>query len=186
MSELQKSRYEMKYLITESQADAIRRLVQTRLIPDAHSHGNSMGYRVRSLYLDSRDLTCYNETQCGTKESFQAPDSLLRRTSELARVSGNQAPCHRCDLQASSNGFSPFCRTVTSRSKPLADHVVAKHSPMNAKLCVSSAYFAIALVPSEEFSSTTIAKPTNRLPAINIASLSTARCSAAVTNQDMD
>ena len=71
MSELQKSRYEMKYLITESQADAIRRLVKTRLMPDAHSHGNSIGYRVRSLYLDSRDLTCYNETQCGTKNRFK-------------------------------------------------------------------------------------------------------------------
>ncbi|MDA8563295.1 polyphosphate polymerase domain-containing protein [Mariniblastus sp.] len=71
MSALQTSRYELKYLITESQADAIRRLVKTRLLSDEHSHGNAIGYRVRSLYLDSRSLTCYNETQCGQKNRFK-------------------------------------------------------------------------------------------------------------------
>lgn len=71
MSALQTSRYEMKYMISESQAIAIRRLVKTRLVPDEHSHGNSIGYRVRSLYLDSRSLRCYNETQCGNKNRFK-------------------------------------------------------------------------------------------------------------------
>ena len=71
MSALQKSRYELKYVITESQADAIRRLVKTHLASDEHSHGNAIGYRVRSLYLDSRSLTCYNETQSGTKNRFK-------------------------------------------------------------------------------------------------------------------
>ncbi len=71
MTALQTSRYEMKYLISESQASAIRRLVKTRLVPDEHSRGNAMGYRVRSLYLDSRNLKCYHETQCGNKNRFK-------------------------------------------------------------------------------------------------------------------
>lgn len=71
MSNLQTSRYEMKYLITESQASAIRRLVTTRLTPDTHSLDSGIGYRVRSLYLDSRSLTCYNDTQRGIKNRYK-------------------------------------------------------------------------------------------------------------------
>jgi hypothetical protein len=98
MSDLQTSRYELKYLITESQAAAIRRLVQTRLAPDAYSDDSSIGYRVRSLYLDSRNLTCYNETQCGQKNRFKlrirfyddAPDApayleIKRRVTDMIR-----------------------------------------------------------------------------------------------------
>jgi hypothetical protein len=71
MSALQTSRYELKYLITEAQANAIRPYVVARLAADEHSGAGSIGYRVRSLYLDSRHLACYHQTQSGEKNRFK-------------------------------------------------------------------------------------------------------------------
>lgn len=120
MSALQTSRYEMKYLITESQADAIRRFVKTRLESDEHSHGSEIGYRVRSLYLDSRKLTCYNETQCGEKNRFKlrirfyddAPDPDAHVFLEIKRritnvICKSRAIVSRRDAELLLRGASP-------------------------------------------------------------------------------
>ena len=69
MQSYQTSRHELKYLITEAQADAIRTETLAYLVPDAYSKGN--GYQVNSLYLDSRDFACCNDTRCGTKNRFK-------------------------------------------------------------------------------------------------------------------
>ena len=71
MSTFQAKRYELKYLITERQAAAIRTDVATWLKPDEHSRFGGIGYRVQSLYLDSRSLTCYRQTMSGEKNRFK-------------------------------------------------------------------------------------------------------------------
>ncbi len=70
MIRLQASRYELKYLITESQAKAIRGEVCARMKPDAFTNGIP-GYHIRSLYLDSRHLACYQQTNDGVKNRFK-------------------------------------------------------------------------------------------------------------------
>lgn len=71
MNNHQASRYELKYLITETQSRAIREYVLAHLRPDDNTEPNSIGYQVESLYLDSKKLTCYNQTQQGYKNRFK-------------------------------------------------------------------------------------------------------------------
>lgn len=72
MKSFQVSRHELKYLVSESQADAVRSEIRTYLRPDINAGaGGDNSYRVQSLYLDSRDSQCYNETLCGNKNRFK-------------------------------------------------------------------------------------------------------------------
>ncbi len=71
MQSFQVSRHELKYLVTESQASAVRSEIQGFLRPDRNGGSDENGYRVQSLYLDSRDSQCYNETLCGNKNRFK-------------------------------------------------------------------------------------------------------------------
>jgi len=71
MKTFQASRYELKYLIAESLADAIRAEVLTHLNSDKNSMAGSRGYRVQSLYLDSKRLHCYQDTLQGNKNRFK-------------------------------------------------------------------------------------------------------------------
>ena len=71
MQSLQVSRHELKYLVSESQASAVRSEIQAYLRPDKNTGSDEHGYRVQSLYLDSRDSQCYNETLCGNKNRFK-------------------------------------------------------------------------------------------------------------------
>ena len=70
MSNLQASRYELKYLVPESKAKLVRKEVAMRMKPDAFSCGSN-GYHIRSLYLDSRQLACYQQTNDGVKNRFK-------------------------------------------------------------------------------------------------------------------
>ncbi len=71
MQSFQVSRHELKYLVTESQASAVRSEIQGYLCLDRNMGEDKNGYRVQSLYLDSRDSQCYNETLCGNKNRFK-------------------------------------------------------------------------------------------------------------------
>ena len=71
MKTFQASRYELKYLITEQLANAIRAEVLMHLQSDANSVAGSRGYRVQSLYLDSPRLACYQDTLQGNKNRFK-------------------------------------------------------------------------------------------------------------------
>lgn len=71
MKTFQASRYELKYLISENLADAIRAEVLTHLQSDENSVSGSRGYRVQSLYLDSPRLHCYQDTLQGNKNRFK-------------------------------------------------------------------------------------------------------------------
>lgn len=67
----QASRYELKYLVSEAAASAIRQRVLSYLQPDENTTPDSVGYRVQSLYLDSSNLTCYSQTMHGIKNRFK-------------------------------------------------------------------------------------------------------------------
>ncbi len=71
MKSFQVSRHELKYLVSETQASAVRSAIQSCLRPDINTGASDYGYRVQSLYLDSRDSRCYHETLCGHKNRFK-------------------------------------------------------------------------------------------------------------------
>jgi len=71
MQSFQVSRHELKYLVSESQASAVRSEIQAYLRHDKNMGSDEHGYRVQSLYLDSRNSQCYNETLCGAKNRFK-------------------------------------------------------------------------------------------------------------------
>jgi hypothetical protein len=69
---IQTQRFELKYVVREETALAIRRFVSCHLKPDdfaASLPGNS--YPVHSLYLDSHELETYQAVQCGEKNRFK-------------------------------------------------------------------------------------------------------------------
>jgi hypothetical protein len=70
MSSLQASRYELKFLISEAKAKAIQKEVAARMKPDTFTK-DEFGYHIRSLYLDSRHLDCYQQTNDGVKNRFK-------------------------------------------------------------------------------------------------------------------
>jgi hypothetical protein len=60
------NRFELKYMITLQQAERLRRVLRTYVVPD--EHGDSDGhYTVTSLYYDSPSLRCYWENEDGVK-----------------------------------------------------------------------------------------------------------------------
>ena len=64
---LRSARYELKYIVSESQARAIRAYVEAYLPPDQHMN-TADGYLVSSLYLDSPDLELYRQTATGHRD----------------------------------------------------------------------------------------------------------------------
>jgi SPX domain protein involved in polyphosphate accumulation len=65
-------RFEWKYVVTESMADAIRRFVTTYLDRDAYMAGKGpTGYRIYSLYMDTVDHALYRQTMEGIKNRFK-------------------------------------------------------------------------------------------------------------------
>lgn len=118
MNNHQASRYELKYLIPESQALAIREHVLAHLQPDDNTEPNSIGYQVQSLYLDSRKLTCYSQTLKGFKNRFKLrirfydnnPESpvyleVKRRVTNV--IQKKRAVVHRSSAEAILRGHLP-------------------------------------------------------------------------------
>lgn len=69
---LQLQRLELKYIISEEKALAIRDFVQAYLELDEYSANKpNNSYRIHSLYLDSDELTTYWETINGNKNRFK-------------------------------------------------------------------------------------------------------------------
>jgi SPX domain protein involved in polyphosphate accumulation len=68
MAAFETFRFERKYVVTESAADAIRRFVTTKLVRDAYMAGNGpTGYRIHSLYFDTAGCAIYRQTIEGHK-----------------------------------------------------------------------------------------------------------------------
>src|SRR6476469_5397570 len=69
---LMESRYELKYLISESTARQVRAFVRQYLELDEYGEGQpNMSYPVHSLYLDSDDWKIYWRTVNGDKNRFK-------------------------------------------------------------------------------------------------------------------
>ena len=57
-------RHEYKYLITNGQLEVLRTRVQSLMLPDPYTNGQG-NYRIRSLYWDDYNNTCYYENENG-------------------------------------------------------------------------------------------------------------------------
>ncbi|MFW6153986.1 MAG: VTC domain-containing protein [Planctomycetota bacterium] len=69
---LQSSRFELKYLIDEPRARAIRDFARSYLAPDKHAPDTPTGdYLVNSLYLDNQDLALCRATLTGQRNRFK-------------------------------------------------------------------------------------------------------------------
>lgn len=69
---MQKSRFELKYLINEETALKVRDFVRCYLAMDEFSIGKpNFSYAVHSLYLDSHDLKLYWTTINGDKNRYK-------------------------------------------------------------------------------------------------------------------
>lgn len=70
-TDLQHSRYEMKYLIDERCADDVRRTVRIHLQPDKYAPAPGAPYAVHSLYLDDDQMSLCNATLDGLPKRFK-------------------------------------------------------------------------------------------------------------------
>lgn len=122
---LQKQRFELKYLLREETAQAIRRFVSCYLKPDEFAASlPNYSYPVHSLYLDSPELTTYQAVQCGEKNRFKLriryysdSDSTVyfeikRRTNDV--ISKMRAKVRRDAVQALLSGQPPQLRHLAS------------------------------------------------------------------------
>lgn len=130
---LQTQRFELKYLISNEKAWAVRRFVGCYLKPDEFAaNQQDFSYPVHSLYLDSPDLTTYQAVQCGEKNRFKLRIryyrdndetvyfEIKRRTNEV--ISKMRAKVRREAVQALLNGHPPQLRHL---AKPDAKQFVA-------------------------------------------------------------
>lgn len=68
----QPMRREMKYIVSESAAKAIREMVMAHISPDKYSLAAGIqGYTLASLYLDAASLKLYRQTRRGEKNRFK-------------------------------------------------------------------------------------------------------------------
>ncbi len=69
---LQASRFELKYVIDERCAAAVRDFVSAHLTPDEHAQKSAdFSYPVNSVYLDSPDMILFRQTAGGLKNRFK-------------------------------------------------------------------------------------------------------------------
>src|SRR5688500_13708839 len=122
---LQTQRFELKYLVKEETALAIRRFVSCHLKPDEFAATlPNYSYAVHSLYLDSPDLTTYQAVQCGEKNRYKLriryySDNdatvyfeIKRRTNDV--ISKKRAKVRREAVQPLLNGHPPQLRHLAS------------------------------------------------------------------------
>ena len=116
---LQSNRFELKYLVDESQAVAIRDFLQGYLVPDENGKDRpNSAYPVYTLYLDSPTLTLYRQTILGLKNRFKlrirfyddvpinpAFLEIKRRIADAIRK--ERAAIHRDTIHALVNGGRP-------------------------------------------------------------------------------
>jgi hypothetical protein len=133
LDRFQAQRFELKYVVSEATASAVRRFVSCYLKPDEFATnlpGNA--YPVHSLYLDSSDLSTYQAVQSGEKNRFKlriryytdGDDSVYfeikRRTNEI--ISKLRAKVRRDAVQPLLTGRPP---RLGDLAKPDAKHFVA-------------------------------------------------------------
>ncbi len=79
----QLQRFEMKYLVSEEKALALRRFLRSYMKPDDFAATlPNYSYPVHSLYLDSPDLATYQAVQCGDRNRFKLRIRYYAETPE--------------------------------------------------------------------------------------------------------
>ncbi len=69
---MQTNRFELKYVIDEQRACAVREYISPYLDPDEHARGKpGCSYPVYSLYMDAPTLVLYRQTTHGLKNRFK-------------------------------------------------------------------------------------------------------------------
>ncbi len=69
---IQTNRFELKYVIDEQRAGAVRQFISSYLEPDEHAGGHpECSYPVYSLYMDAPTLVLYRQTKQGLKNRFK-------------------------------------------------------------------------------------------------------------------
>ncbi len=129
----QQQRFELKYLISEEKALAIRRFMRAYLKPDEFAAARpDFSYPVHSLYLDSAGLTTYQAVQAGEKNRFKlrlrhytAADRVIffevkRRTNEI--ISKLRPGVHRASVQPLLAGRPP---RLSDLARPGGSELVA-------------------------------------------------------------
>lgn len=122
---LQTQRFELKYLVREETALAIRRYLSCYLKPDEFAANlPEYTYPVHSLYLDSADLATYQAVQAGEKNRFKLRIryysetdhavyfEIKRRTNEV--ISKMRAKVRREAVQPLLSGRPPQLRHLAS------------------------------------------------------------------------
>lgn len=130
---LQLQRFELKYLVTEKTARAVRQFVRCYLKPDDFAATlPDYSYPVHSVYLDSPDLTTYQAVQCGDKNRFKLRIryyserdetvylEIKRRTNDC--IHKQRAKVRRDTVQALLDGQPPQLRHLAA---PNAKQLVA-------------------------------------------------------------
>lgn len=68
----QTNRRELKYVVSEAAASAVREFIRSYLVPDEHMRTDqATGYPVWSLYFDTPSLALYRQTIDGLKNRFK-------------------------------------------------------------------------------------------------------------------
>ena len=92
LDRLQTQRFELKYLVSEETARAVRRFVSCHLKPDEFASTlPDNAYPVHSLYLDSPGLTTYQAVQAGEKNRYKLRIRYYtdqKRLTMISRLSG--------------------------------------------------------------------------------------------------
>jgi hypothetical protein len=130
---LQTQRFELKYLIREETAVAVRRFASCYLTVDAFAEAlPGHAYPVHSLYLDSPELTTFQAVQTGEKNRFklriryydESDDAVYfeikRRTNDV--ISKMRAKVRRDAVQPLLSGQPPQLRHL---ARPDGKHLAA-------------------------------------------------------------
>ncbi len=101
-------RYERKYLVPVELMSAVRQRLWPFIIPDAYARKNSSGiyeYTVRSIYLDTYDLECYQQKSEGLQfrrklriRGYNTLNADSKVILEIKRKIGNRIKKHRSTL----------------------------------------------------------------------------------------
>lgn len=101
-------RYERKYLVPVELMSAVRQRLWPFIIPDAYARKNSSGiyeYTVRSIYLDTYDLECYQQKSEGLQfrrklriRGYNTLNADSKVILEIKRKIGNRIKKHRSAL----------------------------------------------------------------------------------------
>lgn len=130
---LQTQRFELKYLVSEETARAVRQFIRCYLKPDDFAATQpDNAYPVHSLYLDSPDLSTYQAVQTGEKNRFKLRIRYYRETDKVVHfeikrrtndiISKMRAGVLREHVQAILSGTPPQLRHL---AKPDGRQLVA-------------------------------------------------------------